>query len=463
MKRMISVLAIVLILVNMMLPMAASAAGNPVPAAKQAVVRVASGIYFDNNGDLRTYDSRGYYSSGTAFGVYGDGTGAQVFATNGHVVSDDDNEPYDFVYVCIDGADIRNESTLIKCNVIYVDNDIDVAIIQAEAPVVGVGTLPLMDPEEMETGDRVYALGFPGITDEVSDSNNYTVDDITVTDGIISRYLTHDGVRCMASTAKVNHGNSGGPLINEYGHAIGINTFIYTDKSTADLRCYAIYSNYVMEALDQLGIPYDQRTADNPDGVTTTAPPETQAETVPETGETTASTDDVSVSPQVERRPMDIIVIIAGVSAVCVLVTVIVLLVIRRKTPAAGMQVRNFSGNRGQENRQSMQPDAFAAEGSMRLLRIQGSDLNGKTWQLSSSATLGRDYNCTIVFPAATKGISRRHCRIDRRGNDILITDLGSTYGTYIGGVRLPPNSPYRVGPNTEIVLGGKDIKLIIQ
>ena len=60
------------------------------------------------------------------------------------------------------------------------------------------------------------------ITNEID-----SLEDITVTNGVLSRYLSSNGVKRMAHTATVNSGNSGGPLINDHGQVIGINTFIY--------------------------------------------------------------------------------------------------------------------------------------------------------------------------------------------------------------------------------------------
>jgi S1-C subfamily serine protease len=61
-------------------------------------------------------------------------------------------------------------------------------------------------------GKRVYTIGSPlGITH-------------TVTSGIVSGVLTHDGTRYIQTDAPINPGNSGGPLIDEEGNVIGINT-----------------------------------------------------------------------------------------------------------------------------------------------------------------------------------------------------------------------------------------------
>ena len=68
-------------------------------------------------------------------------------------------------------------------------------------------------------GDRVYAIGNPLGVELMG----------TMTEGILSainRTITSDGrsVNVLQTTAALNNGNSGGPLINESGQVIGINT-----------------------------------------------------------------------------------------------------------------------------------------------------------------------------------------------------------------------------------------------
>ncbi len=57
-------------------------------------------------------------------------------------------------------------------------------------------------------------------------------------------------------------------------------------------------------------------------------------------------------------------------------------------------------------------------------------------------------------FQAETHGISRRHCRIQRRQNQLYVTDLGSTNGTYLNGVRLAPFEDQLIGDGDKLILG---------
>ena len=98
------------------------------------------------------------------------------------------------------------------------DKDRDLAVLKA----VDAADLPAAefgDSDRCRVGDTVYAIGNPlGI--ELRG---------TLTDGIISainRDVMMEGrvMTLLQTNAALNNGNSGGPLINEYGQVIGINT-----------------------------------------------------------------------------------------------------------------------------------------------------------------------------------------------------------------------------------------------
>lgn len=51
-------------------------------------------------------------------------------------------------------------------------------------------------------------------------------------------------------------------------------------------------------------------------------------------------------------------------------------------------------------------------------------------------------------------GVSRHHAQIEMRGTQLLVTDLGSLNGTYVGGEKLPANVPTAVTPGSRVRLG---------
>lgn len=113
----------------------------------------------------------------------------------------------------------------------------DLALLKA-VNASGLPTAPLGDSEECQVGDTVYAIGNPlGV--ELRG---------TLTQGIISaidRRVTMDGkaMTMLQTTAALNNGNSGGPLIDSYGQVVGINFMkLYARYSTVEGLGFAIPS-----------------------------------------------------------------------------------------------------------------------------------------------------------------------------------------------------------------------------
>ena len=92
----------------------------------------------------------------------------------------------------------------------------------------GLPAARLGDSDACVVGDQVYAIGNPlGV--ELRG---------TLTNGLISaidRQVTMEGrvMTMLQTTAALNNGNSGGPLINDQGHVIGINTMKMSGGQTA--------------------------------------------------------------------------------------------------------------------------------------------------------------------------------------------------------------------------------------
>jgi len=98
---------------------------------------------------------------------------------------------------------------------------LDCAQLKIPSEQMGALQLPaldLADPESVQTGARVYAIGNPGVGDKMLEHS--------LTQGIISSNSRNfNDILYLQTTAAVNPGNSGGPLVNEQGEVVGLVTF----------------------------------------------------------------------------------------------------------------------------------------------------------------------------------------------------------------------------------------------
>ncbi len=236
MKR-IFLLLLISVLV-LLIPFSAYAAAN-VPAKilglRPSVVRVVCDL-----GD-------GAYAEGTGFAV-GTIEPVQYIATNYHVI--DGNKSITVWY----GKEIFiNAAPLAELPAS------DICILKLEKPIFDIKPMVIDDRDDAQTGDGVYALGFPGGADEFTNERSATPDQVTVTDGIISSiksYSILEGrspVMLYQINVAINHGNSGGPLVNEKGEVIGVNTLGASEAQ--DINA-AISIQELTGLLKQNGIPY---------------------------------------------------------------------------------------------------------------------------------------------------------------------------------------------------------------
>ncbi len=76
---------------------------------------------------------------------------------------------------------------------------------------------------------------------------------------------------------------------------------------------------------------------------------------------------------------------------------------------------------------------------------------------VQGSIVFGRNSaSCDVLFSDETKGISRMHCRIDVNNGNYTITDLGSSYGTFVNGLKLQPYAPKVLSQGDTFYLGDK-------
>ena len=103
----------------------------------------------------------------------------------------------------------------------------DLALIKAADPT-GLVTMPIGAQQELDAGDTVYNLGYPG--------NFQQEPDLQVTRGIVSQVQASADLgpqtdpdfqvypNVIQTDAAINPGNSGGPMVNENGEVVGVNT-----------------------------------------------------------------------------------------------------------------------------------------------------------------------------------------------------------------------------------------------
>lgn len=88
-----------------------------------------------------------------------------------------------------------------------------------------------------------------------------------------------------------------------------------------------------------------------------------------------------------------------------------------------------------------------------------GGALQGMTFPISSRVVIGRDpKHCSIIYPKDAHGISSVHCAAEPTADgQIILIDLGSTYGTMAGGQQLTVGKGVTLHPGDAFTLGGKE------
>jgi len=137
--------------------------------------------------------------------------------------------------------------TTYKAELVGSDPSTDLAVVKVDAPASVLTPLTLADSNDVAVGDNVVAIGSPfglentvtsGIVSalhrQMTSPNNFSIDDSIQTD------------------AAINHGNSGGPLLNAEAQVIGVNAQIESDSGGNDGVGFAIPSNTVKSIVSEL-------------------------------------------------------------------------------------------------------------------------------------------------------------------------------------------------------------------
>ncbi len=162
---------------------------------------------------IRAGDVQKEVASGSGFFI-----GPGVLVTNRHVVED-----------CQVFLVRMPDKSMVPGKVMAVSDTMDLALMSV--PVTNNLIMRIAASKTVHVGDRVTAVGFPG-SYKLARASGVDFDqvmremDASTSFGQISaidrKYRTMD---CFQIDLTINHGNSGGPMIDEEGRVIGVNTF----------------------------------------------------------------------------------------------------------------------------------------------------------------------------------------------------------------------------------------------
>lgn len=181
-------------------------------------------------------------SGGSAFGrtIQASGSGV-VISQDGHIITNNH---------VVEGANtvavIYSDGTRAEATIVGTDPLTDIAVLKVNGQVPAF--VPFGDSSALQLGEWVIAIGSP--------LGNYRG---SVTVGVVSglnRKVDGTAQEDLVQTdAAINHGNSGGPLINLSGQIVGINTLVVRDSvggAPAEGLGFAVPSNTVRSVAEQL-------------------------------------------------------------------------------------------------------------------------------------------------------------------------------------------------------------------
>jgi S1-C subfamily serine protease len=167
-------------------------------------------------------------ASGSGFFI----TESGVVVTNRHVVAG-----------ATQVAVTTSKGETLQSEALFVHPTKDLALIKLKAGTYSY--LRLADPRFVNVGSDVVAIGSPGLPG----GSQLLVN--TVTKGIVSAFRKSDVYGLLVQTdVNINHGNSGGPLLNLRGDVIGVNTLGFREGGATGLN-FALFASEVLDMLKQ--------------------------------------------------------------------------------------------------------------------------------------------------------------------------------------------------------------------
>lgn len=130
--------------------------------------------------------------------------------------------------------------------VIALDSKNDVAVVRIRAD--NLPHLPLSNSDDVRLAEDVRAFGYP-LADQLGES-------IKITRGTVSGINQQGDNKVFQLDVSVNPGNSGGPLVNDRGQAVGVVSALLAGEDISSVS-FAVPANAARSLLERANLKYD--------------------------------------------------------------------------------------------------------------------------------------------------------------------------------------------------------------
>ncbi len=298
----------------------------------------------------------------------------------------------------------------------------DLAILKLARPLK-LPSVKFASSQAVAVGDDVWVAGFPGGADDIAGVSELGV--ASLSKGIVSRQIqSAENVALYQTEAAINLGNSGGPLIDEFGRVIGINVakslaLVATVVPDAEKGSaislqrlplsegigWAIQVDELLPELDRLHIPYQVDSS----------PPH-------------------FIARLWLREPFSLIIFI-----VLMMIGVVLVKLLYRQKGNVIDELINDTRHYLQKNKPPLVNNQDTRQRAM-LYCLSGSYAGNSLELNNQTLSIGRDPDlCQLVMPATLSEIGRRHCSLsfDQNQQCFWLEDHWSSNGTFINSQRI--------------------------